>query len=308
MTDQLTIQAAKENRLGLIFGLTAIFVWAALPSVSALGIKAHISPLQIVFLRFIVAGPVLLYIALRGPNTLADWGKALLLTCGAGAPYLLVVTSGLQYAPASHGGVIVPGAMILVSLIAGHLFLAEYITKTKALGVLFIILGLGFLALNATTGDASTIVKGDLMFVFGGFLWAGYTVLLRLWAIDGLLVTARVSLLSLIMVTAMYGVGYIESFENIPVFDIVIQGLWQGVFSVLVALIAFNKAVAYLGVAKSTVLTALMPVFATIFAYLILDEIPQGFEWAGLVFIMAGVAVSVSNRTDKIRREATAKT
>jgi len=282
--------------VGLVCGLSAAFIWGTWPVVTSIGVNADaLTPFQIVLLRFAVAGPLLLPFAFRGRPGLKEWGQAFVMMLGAGFTYSLVVSSAFEHAPAGHGGVIIPGTMLVTSLILAHIWFGEKITRTRALGAGAILIGLICLA----SGGMTPSLKGDLLFMAGGLLWAGYTFFVRQWPTDGLVIAARVSLLSLLLVAIGCVFGFAEDITSVSPATLLTQGLWQGVVSAILALVLFNKAVGYLGTSRAATLNALIPVVAVILSFLVLGEEPTLVELLGLVAIIGGIGIAMGVRLRK---------
>ncbi len=286
--------------VGIICGLSAAFIWGTWPVVTSIGVNADaLTPFQLVLLRFAVAGPLLLPFAFRGRPGLREWGQAFVMMLGAGFTYSLVVSSAFQYAPAGHGGVIIPGTMLVTSLILAHFWFGEKITRTRGIGAAAILVGLVCLA----GGGMTPSIKGDLLFMAGGLLWAGYTFFVRQWPTNGLVIAARVSVLSLLLVAIGSVFGYAEGISDVSFETIVTQGIWQGVVSAILALVLFNKAVGYLGTSRAATLNALIPVVAVILSFLVLGEEPTPVELLGLVAIIGGIGVAMGLRPRRKQRQ-----
>ncbi|SDE59331.1 MULTISPECIES: DMT family transporter [Kordiimonas] len=285
--------------VGIVCGLSAAFIWGTWPVVTSIGVNADaLTPFQLVLLRFAVAGPLLLPFAFRGNPGLKEWGQALVMMLGAGFPYSLVVSSAFEHAPAGHGGVIIPGTMLVTSLVLAHIWFGEKITRTRALGAAAIITGLVCLA----GGGMVPSLKGDLLFMAGGLMWAGYTFFVRQWPTNGLVIAARVSVLSLLLVAIGSVFGLADGITGVARETILTQGLWQGVVSAILALVLFNKAVGYLGTSRAATLNALIPVVAVVLSFLVLGEVPSPVELLGLVAIIGGIGVAMGVRLRRIRK------
>ncbi len=282
----------NKTSLGVLFGSIAALIWGAWPVVTAIGVKADFTPYELVFLRLMIAGPLLLPWAFRGDNSLKAWGKAAILSLLAGGTYSYVTASGFQYTSAMHGGVIIPGAVMLVSLIASHFLLGDTLTRNRLIGAAAIVTGLLFLSLGSPDqGNGQSSLFGDSLFLFAGILWAGYTLLLRVWPMDPIVVTARVSLISLAGVLIAYPFSDGLDFSDTTTSMLVMQAAWQGVLSAVIAIIFFNKGVAILGAARAGVVNAFIPVVATVMAFIVLSEVPTMMEQTGLLFILSGIGV-----------------
>lgn len=281
--------------LGVLFGSIAALIWGAWPVVTAFGIKeANFTPYELVFLRLIVAGPLLLPWAFRGDNSRKSWVQALLLSLLAGGTYSFMSASGFQYASAIHGGVIIPGTLMLVGLIASHIWLKDRLTRNRIMGAIAIVAGLGFLAAGSPAqADGTSSLFGDMIFFCAGIMWATYTLLLRIWPMDPIVVTARVSLISFIGILIIHPFAGNLDFSEVPTGLMVLQVVWQGLLSAVVAIILFNKGVVILGAARAGVVNALVPVITLVLAFLFLGEIPTSMEQVGITLILVGIGVTM---------------
>jgi len=280
--------------LGILFGGTAALIWGAWPVITALGVHASLSPYQLVLLRIFVSATILLPWVFRGKNSLRDWARIGLLSLVAGAPYSYIASSGFNYTSATHGGVIIPGTIMLTSLFASHFFLGDRLNRYRTTGAICIILGLLLLAAGAGGGEeAGSSLVGDLMFFTAGVMWASYTMLLRVWPVDPVVVTARVAFASLFWILLAQPFMPSIDFSNVPTGMLVLQLVWQGVISSVLAIILFNKGVAIMGAAHASVLNAMIPVVSTVLAFIVLSEVPTGLEQAGLISILVGIAVAM---------------
>lgn len=279
---------------GMMFGGVATLIWGAWPVVTALGVEANLTPFQLVILRIFIAGPLLLPWAFRGKHSVREWAKIAVLTVTAGAPYTYIVSNGFQYTSATHGGVIIPGTIMLTTLIASHFLLNDRMHRYRFIGAGGIVVGLFLLAVGAETaeGTPSSLI-GDLLFFSGGILWAAYTMLLRVWPMDPVIVTARVGLMSMIWVAALYPFTNGVDFSDVPSGMLGFQALWQGAISAVIAIVLFNKGVAIMGASRATVLNAVIPVISTILAFVVLSEVPTGTEQLGLLVILLGIATAM---------------
>jgi len=281
-------------KLGMLFGGSAALIWGAWPVITALGVSANLSPYQLVMLRVFIAGPLLLPWALKGTHNLRGWTQVGVLAILSGAPYSYVVSSGFQYVSATHGGVIIPGTIMLASLFASHLFLGDRLNRFRLLGAGGIILGLVLLAVGAPKVEgAPSSIAGDLLFFVGGIMWATYTLLLRVWPMDPTVVTARVALVSLVGLSIVHPFVADVDFSEASTSMLIGQGLWQGVASSVLAVILFTRGVGIMGPARAGVLNAIIPVVSTIMAFLILSEVPTSLEAIGLLSILAGIGTAM---------------
>lgn len=244
-------------------------------------------------LRFAVAGVLLLPLFVR--RGLGELGpsRALFLSIGAGAPYLLLTAGGLAFAPAGHMGVITPSCMLLCSTLGGAWILREPLNAARTLGVGAVTTGLVALGWDGLANHGDLAWLGDAMFALGGLFWASYTIASRKWTVEPLHATAVVGVLSM----ALYVPGYAwlagDGIIAAPWRDLVIQGLFQGVLSAIVALLFYTRAVTILGAARGAVFAALVPAFSLLVAIPLLGETPTALQLAGVAIVTVGMVLAL---------------
>jgi drug/metabolite transporter (DMT)-like permease len=244
-------------------------------------------------LRFGVAGVILLPLFVR--RGLGELGslRALFLSIGAGAPYVLLTAGGLAFAPAGHMGVITPSCMLLCSTLGGAWILREPLLAARMLGVGAITLGLVALGWDGLANHGDLTWLGDTMFALGGLFWASYTIASRRWNAEPLHATAVVGVLSM----ALYVPGYAwlagDGIVDAPWRDLVVQGVFQGVMSAVVALLLYTRAVAILGAARGAVFAALVPAFSLLVAIPLLRETPTPLQLAGVAIVTVGMVLAL---------------
>jgi drug/metabolite transporter (DMT)-like permease len=278
---------------GLMFGVLAALIWGAWPVLSRLGLEQSLDPYDITALRFGVAGLILLPVLLRRGFKGVPLKAIAFMTFGAGVPYLAVMMTGLSYAPAGHGGVITPSCMLTVSAIGSWALMGDKLTPSRLVGMAAIICGVITIGWGGFSTAESDTWKGDLLFVCGGLMWGTYTISSRYWSVEPLHATALVSVLSMIAYVPFYFLFSAETFITAPVDEVIFQGLLQGVFSGLLALLFYTRAVAILGIAKGSVFGALVPVTALMLAIPVLEEQPNAAEWSGLVLVSLGMITAL---------------
>jgi drug/metabolite transporter (DMT)-like permease len=244
-------------------------------------------------LRFGVAGLILLPLFVR--RGLGELGslRALFLSIGAGAPYVLLTAGGLAFAPAGHMGVITPSCMLLCSTLGGTWILREPLLAARIVGVGAITLGLVALGWDGLANHGDLTWLGDTMFALGGLFWASYTIASRRWNVAPLHATAVVGVLSMVLYLPGYAWLAGDGIVTAPWRDLVVQGVFQGVLSAVVALLLYTRAVAILGAARGAVFAALVPAFSLLVAIPLLRETPTTLQLAGVAIVTVGMVLAL---------------
>jgi drug/metabolite transporter (DMT)-like permease len=190
-------------------------------------------------------------------------------------------------------GVMTPSCMLLCSTVGSWLILRDPLNGGRVLGVLTIFAGLVTLGWDGLANHGARTWLGDAMFLLGGVFWASYTVASRAWRVAPLPTTAIVAVLSLVAYLPPYFWYAGARLAATPWRELVIQGVFQGLVSAVVALLFYTRAVAILGAARGAVFAALTPTFSLLIAIPLLHEIPTRLQIAGVVLVTAGMVFAL---------------
>jgi len=279
--------------LGVLAGVMAALLLGIWPVVSRLGVQTSLTPYDVAFVRFAVSGLILSPVFLKNRLKGISLTGAVLLALGAGAPYVVITVIGLQYTPASHGGLVVPSFNIVFSTLGAALFLGTRPSHRRLVGLGLILLGCAAIFAQSLDHISGRELFGDALYVVGGFLYAIYTVSSQKYRIEALHAVSIVSVFSAIV----YIPGYLAFLPNglaqATVQDIAIQAIFQGIATAVVAIFLFSTAIRILGAARAVVVLALIPVFAVVSAIFLLGEWPTPFEWGAMGAIVAGIVYAL---------------
>jgi drug/metabolite transporter (DMT)-like permease len=263
--------------------------------VTRLAVTTNLDACDIAALRFGVAGLLLSPVLVRRgfARDRIGWLGLGVLMAGNGAPYALVAATGLHFAPAYDGGALNPGCMpLFVALIAG-MVLGEKLSTTRILGLLLILIGaLIIVGWRAEAGNgvwSAWRTFGDVLFLIAAFLTACFTVVMRQGKLDPLHVAALVSTGSLAIYLPIYLALYGSRLTRIPLTDLAVQALFQGVAVTIIALVLYGRAVVILGASGGAAFGALVPALSALLAVPLLGEWPSDTDWFALSVLSAGV-------------------
>ncbi len=291
-------RAAKRLRLGLLSGATMALGASLSFAAARAGILGGLSPVDLIFARFIVAGLIMLPVLLRfGVRDLAGlgWGRGLVLTVLGGLPFSLLQTGGYGFAPLAHGAVIAPSTVTIASTIGAALFLRERLGRNHLLGAAIVLGGIVLVGWDGLVQPAGARAwLGDLLFFTSSLLWACFTLLLRHWRVPALQATAVVAVLSFLVSTPGYllwaGPAHLAT---LPLGELAFQGLVQGGLQGAVTMVAYSQAVTLLGVSRAVLFPATVPALSVLVGIPIVGEIPSALQVGGLGLVTLGLLTTV---------------
>jgi drug/metabolite transporter (DMT)-like permease len=287
--------AAFGYGCGMVMALGASISFAA----ARAGVLAGLSADDMIFGRFIVAGiamlPLLVYWGLPSLAGIG-WPRRLALLLTGGPLFAILQTAGYAFAPLAHGGVIAPSTVTILSTFAAGFVLSEALTRSHLAGAALVLAGIILIGwqgiFDSAPGERAWI--GDVLFLLSSMLWAGFTLLIRVWRIDAVRATSVVAVLSLCVVVPIYlGVRGPAHLAALPRTSFVFQALLQGLLQSVITIMAFSRAVAILGVSRAVLFPALVPAISVLIGIPALGEIPTALQLAGVVVVSAGMLVAV---------------
>ncbi|MEM7531442.1 MAG: DMT family transporter [Chloroflexota bacterium] len=278
-------------------GLLGLF-WGTNIVASRFGV-VELDPLLYISLRISVAAICMLLILLiqrrTWPADLTLWGHALISgVIGVSIPMSLFIFS-LQYQSSGVTSIFVTTGPALM-VIAAHFFLPdEKMTRNKAVGVLLALIGSLFLVIRGETGLAGVGQASLLGFIFV-FTALSFDVLntmfvrKRMRDMDPVMVTAIRLCVGSVLTTAVALLFSDFSFTTISVSGY-ISIIYAGLVGALAGQFLAFYVIGRFGATAYSLTTYVIPVVATIFGVLLLDEIVTWGMLVGVVLIGGGITL-----------------
>lgn len=287
--------ASAPTRHGALFAFGAILIWSFWPAWTRHGVIGNLSVDDIVFLRFGVGGLMFLPLLLARARRIRPrgWAIGLGLAICQGAPFVLLVATGLRFAPANHAAALTTGLSPLFAALLGAALFGEVVTKQRAAGLVLILLGAGALA-YAGSGPAA---RGDALFVAAAAIVSIYLVYVARSGLSGFEAAAMVSVYSMIAYLPYYFLFGDRRVASAPWADVALQGLYQGVLMAFLSFLLLNAGIARLGASRASAMIALVPALTLVFAIPLLGEWPTPNEALSALLVSAGVYLAVYWRT-----------
>ena len=284
----------------LLLTLAALF-WSS-NMVIGRAIRGDIPPFTLAFGRWVVAGLIVLPLALpqvkaQWPQLKAGWRPLLILGLLGIAGYNTFAYLGLQHTTATNAALLnafVPIATIAIS----WAFLGKRLKPLEAAGVL---ISLGGVLTIVARGELQVLARldlniGDLWMLLAVLDWALYTIALA-WRPAGLH--------SMLMLGATIGIG-IAALAPACAWELahgarpnVSPGTlatvaYLGIVPGVLSYIFYNRGVVEVGANRASLFIHLMPVFGTLLSSLFLGEVAQAYHYLGIALIFGGIGLTMA--------------
>lgn len=296
---------ARTVIIGVLSGLAVALIWAGWAVATRFAVTTTLEPQDVTFLRFSVASLFLWPVLVRKGFALKRIGiaRAAMMVAGAGAPFMLLTSTGMLFAPASHVGTLMIGAMpLFVALLAALLF-GERFDRPQIAGFAAVAAGVACIGGYALVFDrAGGEWRGDLLFLLCGCLFAGYTLAQRRSGITSWHAAALVNVCSLVIFAPIYFGLFRPNLLTASLPDVLFQAAVQGIGVAILGLFFYAEAVRRLGAPRAAVFGALTPGLAALLGIPLLGEIPTPATMAGIVLVTLGVMLVgglLSRRRDR---------
>jgi drug/metabolite transporter (DMT)-like permease len=296
------VSSRSELIIGIACALAVVVLWSSFLVLSRYGATGVLTPFDLAALRFGVAGIIMLPVLVRNGFGGLRPGQVAAITLSAGPAFALFAYGGFTLAPTAHGGVLITGMLPLFTTLFAVLMIKEKLGLTRIVSLLVILCGMGLMARESLAFTISDQVWGDMLFLGASISWSAYTVFARAWRVTPFQATAIVAVLSMIAYLPVYVVFLPSNLLIAPLGEVFLQGTFQGLLSVIVALLAYTRAVAALGPVVTTMMTAAVPGTAALVAVPLLHEPLSTIAGFGLIFVtfgMIGAVLSLRKADEK---------
>lgn len=264
-------------------------------------VAGDIPPITLAFLRWIVA--FIIFFPIAYSRTKKEWpmlkkhfGAVIILALTGVAAFNTLVYIGLHYTTSINASLMNSSTPIIIYILS-FLFLKERLTKFQLFGTLLSLAGVLFIISGGSFESllAFSFNKGDIIVLVAVFCWSIYSLLIKKYAgklpgYSTFLVTIALGALMLLPFTV---------YELLTTSQAIIWGtstigaiFYVGIIASIVAFLSWNTGVVALGANKAGIYLNFIPVFATIFAVLFLDEQLLVAQVIGGLAVIAGVFIT----------------
>lgn len=287
----------RQFLLGAALAMITMTIWSGWNVMSRMGVNEALAPVDIVFVRFVVAGLLAfpLFVKLWPSMKQIPKRYMLLMICGSGAPYVMLASFGFEHAPASHG-VLIPGFMLLCVAVLSRIFLKESLNRMRVLGYSLIAATVGYRLFSHAGGIEYLLSDG--WFMSAGVFWAVYTIVNKYTGIKPLEALALVSVGSLMGFAPAYLFFFADHIAHMPLVPALKQASYQGIVVSFIAFACYNRAIGLIGPSRASAFAAAIPLLTALMAVPLLGEHPsESDKWfIGLLTFGVLMATGVLRR------------
>lgn len=281
--------------LGFALAFAALTIWSGWFAVTRLSLSRELGVYDIAALRLGVGALVLLPAFLRSARSIprAAWREGIVLAACWGAPFVLLLSWGIQLTSAAHAAAITPSMMPVFAGVIGWAVLRDRPGRLRWLGYAIICAGVVALpAMRHTAERPWDAWAGNAALLAAAGLWAVYTLRVRRAGLTPLQAAALVCLYSSAAYLPVYALSGVSRLGQAPWQEVALQAFYQGGLVSGLSIIAYNRAIALIGPGAAASVVSLVPVMATLLAIPILNEWPTPLTTAAVAAIVAGVLLA----------------
>lgn len=285
----------SQKLLGSILLSLSACIWGGMFVVVKF-IVGDVGPLQLVWLRYLVAILALVFFSIiKREKWHLNWHdlRLVILVGIIGNVISIVAQETGTWLSSAQTGAVITSATPTFMVIFARIILKERLTKTKVVSVLMATIGVIMIVGIHLTG--SNILWGVLSLILAALTWALMSVLITLIkSYSSLQITIMSTVVAIICLTpfvlansnALVRINFVEP-------KIILGLLYLGIISTAGAFVMWNKGLTMVKASVSGLFFLLQPIVGTLLGWMLLGE---GLTWGfllGSILILGSVWVSI---------------
>ncbi len=284
---------------GTLAACFSMFAWAGWIIISKFGVEQNLTPWDIIFIRFLVASSISIIIVIRYFKVFKNIFsyKVIISSLAYGLIYLSASLLGFLNSNAANAGVIVNGLMPVICATMLYVWKGQKLNKYKYLSIFIVLFANILLLINA---DGIT-AKGFFWFLLASTSTSFFTVSIGVWEIPPKYFAAMASIINFVIFLPIWLFITPSNIANASVFEITLQGVYQGIIISLLSLSLVTYSIRTIGAIKLTIINSFVPSIAAILSVLILSEEMSLKSIISVILCTIGILsfAIFSMRTDK---------
>ena len=289
--------SAPRKAGGYAAAFAIMLIWSSWLVASRHGTQSGLTPYDLAALRYGISGLISLPFVLHyKPWQGMPLHRIAVLTILLGPLYILLVFGGFLYAPASHGGIFMNGALPVITLLIAWFWLCEPVRPLPLLGS-----AVALVAIVLIVADASELLlgeswPGDLMFLAAGVFFSLYMIVSRLWRVTPIQLILCGAVLNAVLYMPVWFLFLPSALESASIAELALQTVYQGLIPNLLGLILVGVAVQRIGSSETSAFLAGVPGMGALLAVAFLGETLGLLSWFALALLTVGIAMVALTR------------
>lgn len=281
----------KKVWIGFTAGIFALVLWTAWAVGTRYAVSGSLGVVELMLVRFGLAAVLLSPIWFRTGLVprVAGWKMVALVAFGAGIGHLVVVSLGMEFAPAWNATAAVAAAEpLFVGLFA---VLIGGSSKMHPLAKAALLAGLVLVMVQAVALGRGLALLGQGLFLLSAALWAVYTLAYARSGLSPFQAAALVSFWSLAG-AAVLGLFTGLDFSHLTLGEVSIHAAIHGLGGSILGLVAYGICVHHLGFHRAILFPALMPLTVAAVGGPVLGEWPDLVQTIGIGLVTGGALIA----------------
>lgn len=279
----------RRRMVGTVAAGMVVVLFAGFVLVSKHGLQTALVPWDLAALRFIVAGLVMLPVALKHGLLGLGPRRGLVLAASGGLGFALCAYWGFNLAPAHHGSALIHGTLPLTTAVTSCALQRAWPARWQVISSVAVTAGAVAIIGTSVNAPDHVPVAGDILLLGASLCWSCFAVLSSRWRLPPVGTAALVAVISAAIYLPIYWTAGLGHLREAALQDIVQQAVFQGLAIGVGSILAYTTAVVCLGRGATALAAASVPVLTAGGATFLLDEHLEPAAVGGLALVTVGI-------------------
>lgn len=271
---------------GVFSALLMAIIWSGWIVISKWGMSQTLTEWDIIAIRFLTAAILVTPFYFIWRSKIASIFSWQVISCSlaCGTLYLTTNFIGLNQASAANAGLVVNGALPIMSAVILFFWRGSWLNHFQIIGI-FLILAAAFILTKSNTQSSPA---SFLWFILSCFFLGFYSVAIKLWQLNIATIMVAVPILNTIFYLPIW-LFLPSNLTSSSWQELALQSVYQGIIVSVLALFLMSYSIKALGSVGFSTVLAIVPAGAAIFSYLFLGENISELMWVSILICTMGI-------------------
>lgn len=225
-----------------------------------------------------------------------DWLVIFAQAMCAGFLFNTLIVSGLRYTEANTAGVIASLTPVVIAILS-YFFLKEALGPRRIIAIILAVIGVIIINLGKhVEGEGLSTWFGNMLVLISVFPEALFTIIAKWYKkeLDSYALTLLINVFNFLMFMPLAITSMIHVNLDLSFFHIILI-LFYSVLGGAVFFVFWYKGLAKSSASVAAIFTAVMPISASIFAYIFLGETVTRYDLVGIVLVILSIVFGAMN-------------